>query len=96
MYSDGPDGLIYYSSLNFSFEDDYFPYLEYKKVKPSETTTRPGIVGYGVYLPKFRIKNDGEALGVKERTVPFADENSATFAVEAGRMALMNTRASIA
>ncbi len=90
LYSDGSDGLIYYSSLNFSFEDDYFPYLEYKKVKPPETTTRPGIVGYGVYLPKFRIKNEGEALGVKERTVPFADENSATFAVEAGRMALIH------
>jgi len=88
LYSDGSDGLVYYSSLNFSFDDDYYTYREYEKAKPSEATTRPGIVGYGVYLPKFRIKNEEEALGVRERTVPFADEDTTTFAVEAGRMAL--------
>ncbi len=89
LYTDGHQGLVYYSSLNFSFEDDYYPYQERVRVEPSSTNERPGIVGYGVYLPKYRIKNKEESgLGVKERTVPFADEDTTTFAVEAGKRAL--------
>jgi len=92
LYTDGSQGLIYYSSLNFSFDDDYYPYQEYVKVEPSNTSERPGIVGYGVYLPKFRIKNEEESgLGMKERTVPFADEDTTTFAVEAGKRALIHS-----
>jgi len=91
LYTDGSQGLIYYSSLNFSFEDDYYPYQEYVKVEPSTTSERPGIVGYGTYLPKFRIMNEEETLGVKERTVPFADEDTTTFAVEAGKRALVHS-----
>ena len=95
-YTGGASGLIYYSSLNFSFEDDYYPFQEYKPVKASETGNggRPGIVGYGVYLPKFRIKNEtlggGTGGGVVERTLPFADEDTTTFAVEAGKRALIH------
>ncbi len=88
LYMDGSQGLIYYSSFNFSFEDDYYPYQEYVKTEPPNASERPGIVGYGVYLPKFRIK--GDYLGVKERTVPFADEDTTTFAVEAGKRALIH------
>jgi len=57
-----------------------------------------GIVGYGVYLPKYRIKiekiarvwgKDPESiksgLGVYEKTVPGLDEDSTTIAVEAAR-----------
>jgi hydroxymethylglutaryl-CoA synthase len=52
---------------------------------------KPGIVGYGVYLPKFRIKNDeGGVLGVMERTLPFPDEDTTTFSVEAGKRALIH------
>jgi hydroxymethylglutaryl-CoA synthase len=91
LYTDGPQGLIYYSSLNFSFEDDYYPYQKHIKVEHSIISERPGIVGYGVYLPKFRIKSEDESsLGVKERTVPFVDEDATTFAVEAGKRALIH------
>jgi hydroxymethylglutaryl-CoA synthase len=61
----------------------------------------PGIVAYGVYIPKYRIKlseiarvwgKDGEhiskGLGVKEKAVGAFDEDTATIAVEAARKAL--------
>lgn len=60
-----------------------------------------GIVSYGTYIPKFRIRveeiariwgEDPEAiknsLGVAEKSVPDLDEDTATMAVEAGREAL--------
>ncbi len=60
-----------------------------------------GIVGYGVYIPKFRIKvqeiarvwnQDGETmakgLGVSEISVPDIDEDTTTMAVEAARSAI--------
>ena len=92
-YTAGASGLIYYSSLNFSFGDDYYPFQEYKPIKPAgtENGAKPGIVGYGVYIPKFRIKNEGRGmLGVMERGLPFADEDTTTFAVEAGKRALIH------
>ncbi|MCX8191658.1 MAG: hydroxymethylglutaryl-CoA synthase, partial [Nitrososphaerales archaeon] len=93
IYEDGSSGLIYYSSFNFSFEDDYYPYQEYKVIRPSEKDDKPGIVGYGIYIPKFRIKGDEDSkeLGVLERAVPFADEDMTTFAVEAGKRALIHS-----
>jgi len=70
-YADGDSGLVYYSSLNFSLEGDYYPYQEYVELEPSEDIGPPGIVGYGAYLPKFRIRNgDSGILGVMERTCP--------------------------
>jgi len=60
-----------------------------------------GIVSYGSYIPKFRIKVEeiarvwGEdakkiksGLGVYEKSVPNADEDTATIAVEAAREAI--------
>ncbi len=60
-----------------------------------------GIVGYGAYIPIYRIKvediasvwnEDAEAikhgLGIKEKTVPARDEDAATIAVEASRRAV--------
>ncbi|HJJ94398.1 MAG TPA: hydroxymethylglutaryl-CoA synthase, partial [Methanocorpusculum sp.] len=60
-----------------------------------------GIVTYGAYIPRYRIKVDEIArvwganaaeisggLGVFEKAVPDYDENTATFAVEAARAAL--------
>ena len=83
-------GLVYYSSLNFSFADEYYPYQKYVTKTPSNEVGKPGIVGYGVYLPKYRIKNDGAPGGVSERTLPFADEDTTTFSVEAGKRALIH------
>ena len=90
-YADGHDGLVYYSSLNFSFADEYYPLQEYVEIQPSKEIEKPGIVGYGAYIPKYRIKNDGKGiLGVTERTLPFADEDTTTFSVEAGKRALIH------
>lgn len=60
-----------------------------------------GIVSYGAYVPRFRIKPheiaevwgvDGESmsrgLGVKSKSVPAPDEDVITIAVEAARIAL--------
>jgi hydroxymethylglutaryl-CoA synthase len=91
MYSDGSDGLIYYSSHSFSLNDDYYPYQRLEPLTPTHTDGKPGIVGYGVYIPKYRIKNEEPALGVVERSVPFADEDTTTFAVEAGKRALIHS-----
>ncbi len=91
VYVDGEDGLVFYSSMAFSYADEYFPYQNYVQIQPSKTTERPGIVGYGAYIPKYRIKNEGDGmLGVKERTLPFADEDTTTFSVEAGKRALIH------
>lgn len=61
-----------------------------------------GIVGYGAYVPKFRIKPDDIAriwgeepdrirkgLGLEEKAVPGLDEDAATMAVEASKNALL-------
>jgi len=56
---------------------------------------RIGILGYGVYIPKYRIKDEefrkvwgGSGAGVKEKAVPYVDEDSITMAVEAAQNAL--------
>jgi len=72
-------------SLTFTFADEYYPYQEYRIIKPKKEYDTPGIVGYGVYTSKFRIKE-----GSIERSVPFIDEDSVTAAVEAGKLALIH------
>ena len=60
-----------------------------------------GIITYGVYIPRYRIKVEEIAkvwganasditggLGVFEKSVPDLDEDTATIAVEAARNAL--------
>ncbi len=64
-----------------------------------------GIVGYGVYVPKFRLRLEEVAatwkkqveemkrgLQVSQKAVPAVDEDSATLATEAGFRALQNSR----
>jgi hydroxymethylglutaryl-CoA synthase len=60
-----------------------------------------GIVSYGAYIPRFRIKADdiasvwgkdgasiSKGLGIYEKSVPSIDEDTATISVEAARNAL--------
>ncbi|HVP22567.1 MAG TPA: hydroxymethylglutaryl-CoA synthase [Conexivisphaerales archaeon] len=64
-----------------------------------------GIVGYGAYVPKWRIGAEAIAeiwgqdadqiksgLGVKEKSVPSLDEDTATIAVEAARNAIRRAK----
>lgn len=60
-----------------------------------------GIVGYGVHIPRYRIKSEEiariwgdegggvkDGLGIMEKSVPGMDEDAATMAVEASRNAV--------
>ena len=63
-----------------------------------------GIVSYGTYIPKYRIKT-GEiasvwqkqevdvirSLGITEKAVPGVDEDTVTLAIEAGYQALVSS-----
>jgi len=73
-------------SLAFTFADEYYPHQEHEIVKSQKEYETPGIVGYGVYVSKFRIKEEN-----MERSVPFIDEDAITAAVEAGKMALIHS-----
>ncbi|MEA2090198.1 MAG: hydroxymethylglutaryl-CoA synthase [Thermoproteota archaeon] len=85
-YAVGNSDIIPTISLAFTFADEYYPHQEYKTVKPNKGYDTPGIVGYGVYTSKFRIKE-----GRMERSVPFLDEDAITAAVEAGKLALVHS-----
>jgi hydroxymethylglutaryl-CoA synthase len=85
-YSVSSSEVIPTISLAFTFADEHYPHQEYKAIKPNKDYDMPGIVGYGVYSSKFRIKE-----GNLERAVPFIDEDSITAAVEAGKLALIHS-----
>ncbi len=82
----GESDIIPTISLAFSLADGYYPYQKYEIIKPKKKYETPGIVGYGVYTSKFRIKE-----GNMERSVPFIDEDAVTASVEAGKMALIHS-----
>ncbi|UCE29955.1 MAG: hydroxymethylglutaryl-CoA synthase [Candidatus Bathyarchaeota archaeon] len=73
-------------SLAFTLAEGYYPHQSHIITKPGKEYETPGIVGYGVYVSKFRIKER-----VMERSIPFMDEDSITAAVEAGKMALIHS-----
>jgi hydroxymethylglutaryl-CoA synthase len=85
-YSVDKSEVIPTISLAFTFADEYYPYQEYKIMKPKKEYDLPGIVGYGVYTSRFRIRE-----GNIERSVPFIDEDAITAAVEAGKLALIHS-----
>ncbi|MCS7115029.1 MAG: hydroxymethylglutaryl-CoA synthase [Nitrososphaerota archaeon] len=85
-YSVGKSDIIPTISLAFTFADEYYPHQEYQIIKPNKKYETPGIVGYGVYTSRFRIRE-----GSMERSVPFIDEDAITAAVEAGKLALIHS-----
>lgn len=85
-YSVGHGDVVPTISLAFTLADEYYPHQEYSVVEPKKEYELPGIVGYGVYTSRFRIKEAGI-----ERSVPFIDEDSVTAAVEAGKLALIHS-----
>ena len=85
-YSVGRSEVVPTISLAFTLADEYYPHQKYTAVQPSKEYDVPGIVGYGVYASRFRIKE-----GNLERSVPFIDEDAVTAAVEAGKLALIHS-----
>ncbi len=65
-----------------------------------------GIISYGSYIPKYRIKtadiahfwnkNLGEALGVAEKSTPALDEDAVTMGIEAAYRAFRNGKIDLA
>ncbi len=85
-YSVGRSEVVPTISLAFTLADEYYPHQEYTVFQPSKEYDTPGIVGYGVYVSRFRIKENG-----LERSVPFIDEDAVTAAVEAGKLSLIHS-----
>ncbi len=96
-------GLITYSSLNF-VKTDYLALPPSAPLKEQALSELSGIVGYGVYVPRFRLRvreiaekygrdpnHYEKILGLVEKAVCNLDEDSATMAVEAGRRALVHS-----
>ena len=82
----GKSEVIPTISLAFTLADEYYPHQEYTVTTPNKEYELPGIVGYGAYTSKFRIKDGGI-----ERAVPYIDEDAVTAAVEAGKLALIHS-----
>jgi hydroxymethylglutaryl-CoA synthase len=85
-YSVDKSDIIPTISLAFTFAEEYYPHQEHKIAKPNKEYDVPGIVGYGVYISRFRIREDNI-----ERSIPFIDEDAITAAVEAGKLALIHS-----
>jgi hydroxymethylglutaryl-CoA synthase len=85
-YQVGRNEVVPTISLAFTLADEYYPYQEYTVVKPTKEYELPGIVGYGFYTSRFRIKE-----GKLARSVPFIDEDAVTAAVEAGKLTLIHS-----
>ncbi len=85
-YSVDKSDVIPTISLAFTFADEYYPHQKYETTAPNKEYSTPGIVGYGVYTSRFRIREKN-----MERAVPFIDEDSITAAVEAGKLALIHS-----
>jgi hydroxymethylglutaryl-CoA synthase len=85
-HSVGKSDVVPTISLAFTLADEYYPHQDYVVVPPNKESKLPGIVGYGVYSSRFRIKEGG-----LERAVPFIDEDAVTASVEAGKLALIHS-----
>ncbi len=85
-YQVGKSEVVPTISLAFTLANEYYPHQEYTVVKPAKEYDLPGVVGYGFYASRFRIRE-----GKLERSVPFIDEDAITAAVEAGKLALIHS-----
>jgi hydroxymethylglutaryl-CoA synthase len=85
-YSVNKTDVVPTISLAFTLADEYYPHQEYKVIEQNKEYDLPGIVGYGVYTSRFRIKEGG-----LERAVPYIDEDAVTAAVESGKIALIHS-----
>src|SRR4030042_1463465 len=85
-YAVDKNDIIPTISLAFTLADEYYPHQEFTVVRPEKEYNSAGIVGYGVYTSRFRIKEGGI-----ERSVPFIDEDAVTASVEAGKLALIHS-----
>ena len=85
-YSVDKSDIIPTISLTFTFTDEYYPHQDYSVLKPGKECDVAGIVGYGCYSSRFRIRE-----ATMERAVPFVDEDAITAAVEAGKLALIHS-----
>jgi hydroxymethylglutaryl-CoA synthase len=85
-YSVAKNDVVPTISLAFTLADGYYPHQHYTVVQPSKEYDVPGIVGYGVYVSRFRIQENG-----LERSVPFIDEDAVTASVEAGKLSLIHS-----
>lgn len=82
------DGVIKYHTF-------FRPIREYDKFfseREPSTKNHIGILGYGVHIPKYRIKTSALAnpgsLGMKEKAVRGVDEDTITMSVDAARKSL--------
>jgi len=85
-YSVDKNDVIPTISLTFTFADEYYPHQNHSFLKPRKEYDVAGIVGYGCYSSRFRIKE-----GNMQRAIPFIDEDAITAAVEAGKLALIHS-----
>ncbi len=99
------DGIIQYSRLQFSLLDDYYRShlsIEHEPVlRREKRSEKVGVIGYSTYIPKYRIKVQEVAKAydknpnlyegvVKEKAVPFLDEDTRTLTVESAERAIFS------
>jgi len=82
----GKSEIVPYTALTFTLADEYYPFQKHEITTPKKEYEDAGIVGFGVYTSRFRIKEPG-----LERSVPFLDEDAVTAAVEAAKLSLIQT-----
>jgi len=95
----GDDGVIEYGMKFRPFQSSLFK--EYSTYVPRKTSHKSGLIGYGVYLPKYKVTVEQIAttfgtnaetykrgLALEEKGVGNLDEDTGTYSVESARRAL--------
>ncbi len=95
----GEDGVIEYGMKFRPFQSSLFK--EYTSYAPRKTSRKAGLVGYGVYLPRYKVTVEQisttfgtnaetfkRGLALEEKGVGNLDEDTGTYSVESARRAL--------